>query len=182
MNRNAKIVVVTVLGIVALVVTSGWSVLAGAAWPPEPYQEYSPAGSWTDLAGGGGIVVISPPDAKTGTGSAIGILNNVDPTFGGLIPEATSVSPWFYTYVRTGPNTYHVRGLMYVKKDGRSASTILNTWVFGATSTHVAPDLADYTGTVSLYRAAADKNGDDQPDLTEAPVEVYSITGRKKRI
>ena len=45
MNRNRKIVVVSALAIVALAVTTGWSVLAGAAvfhalyGQPTPWQE-----------------------------------------------------------------------------------------------------------------------------------------------
>ena len=183
MNRNRKIVVVIALGIVALAVTTGWSVLAGAAWPPEPYQEFSPAGSWTGLSGGGSVAALTPPDPKTGTGSGIEVLNEADPTSGGLIPEATSVSPWFYTYVKTAPNTYRVKGILYAKKDGKPKPTILSIQVFEATATQTAPDLMDYTGTVSVYSPAADKDGDDQPDAGEAPVSVWSsVTGTKKRL
>jgi hypothetical protein len=183
MNSNRKIVVVATLGIVALGVTTGWSVLAGAAWPPEPYQEFSPAGSWTDLSSGGSVAALTPPDPRTGTGSGIEVLNEADPTSGGLIPEATSQSPWFYTYVRTGPNTYRIKGIMYTKEDSKPKPTILSIHVFEATATQTAPDLMDYTGAVSVYSPAADKDGDDVPDADEAPIRVWSsVTGTKKRL
>jgi hypothetical protein len=58
MNRKRKIIVVSATGILALVLTTGWSVLAGDEWPPEPYQAYSSAGAWTcasDLEAPNGI-------------------------------------------------------------------------------------------------------------------------------
>ena len=47
MNRKRKIVVVSAIAIVALGLSTGWSVLAGDGWPPEPYQVYWMAGQWT---------------------------------------------------------------------------------------------------------------------------------------
>jgi hypothetical protein len=45
MNRKRNILVASALGLVALAAATGWSVLAGADWPPASYQEHSPAGS-----------------------------------------------------------------------------------------------------------------------------------------
>jgi hypothetical protein len=181
MNRNGKIVLVAALGILALMVTTGWSVLAGAA-TPEPSQEFSPAGSWTDRAGGGNVMTVSPPDPRTGTGSVIEVVNAADPTGGGMYPEATSFSPFFYTYVRTAPNTYHFKGIIYVKKDGKPAPTILSIEVFEGTATQTAPDLFDYQGILSRYVPTADKDGDDQPDADAVPFNTWLVKGTKKRI
>jgi len=116
MNRNRKIVVGVALGIVALAVTAGWSVLAGAAWPPEPYQEFSPAGAWSYSDGSGDVVILtlSPVDRNTGTGSGTTTPVTMDPTLGGAMPQATSLSHGFGTVVKTAPNAYRTRGINYV--------------------------------------------------------------------
>jgi len=104
MNRNRKIVVAAVLGIVALTVT-GWSMLAGDTWPPEAYQEFSPAGAWSYSDGSGAVVILtlSPVDLNTGTGSGLTTPVTMDPTLGGAMPEATSLSHGFGTVVKIGP-------------------------------------------------------------------------------
>ena len=87
MNRQRRIVVVSAIGILALVLTTGWNVLAGAGWPPEPYKEYSIAGLWAVLDGKTSMVTISPEDPKSGTGFASAMHLCTDPTHGGSLPD-----------------------------------------------------------------------------------------------
>jgi len=185
MNRNRKIVVVSALGIVALGLTAGWSVLAGAAWPPEPYQAYSPAGAWTKIDGSGDICIytISPEDPLSGTTSGTVVEVTMDPTLGGALPEATSLSPGFFTGIRTGSDTFQVKEVCYVKKDGKPKPTILSLLVLDTAMTFTAPDTMDYEGTVSIYSPAADKDADGLPDADAKPLMVVPVAkGHLKRL
>jgi hypothetical protein len=184
MNGKRRMIVVSAIGMLALLVTTGWSVLAGDTWPPQAYQAYSPAGAWIDLDGSGdiSIVTLSPEDPRTGTGCGIVTEIDMDPTFGGMIPEATSWSPGFLTYVVTGPDTARVKGVYYVKKDEKPKPTILNLLVIEMTPTMTAPDTMDYQATISVYDLAADKDGDGLPDADEPPLMSLPLAGHMKRI
>lgn len=183
MNRKRKIVVVSAIAIVALGVT-GWSVLAGAAWPPTPYQACSGAGSWTKIDGSGDITLITLNAEDPATGMASGMATEItmDPTLGGMLPEATSLSPWFCTCVKTGPNASAVKQLCYVKKDGKPKPTILSILIVEQTATMTAPDAMSYEGTLSIFSAAADKDGDGLPDTGEQPLVSLPLKGHMKRI
>jgi hypothetical protein len=185
MNRKRKIVIVTAIGIVALGVTTGWSVLAGAAWPPQPYQASSPAGSWTKIDGSGNICIwtISPEDPVSGTTSGMVVEVTMDPTLGGAMPEATSLSPGFFTALRTGPTTFGVREVCYVKKDGIPKPTILSILVLEYVLTFTAVDAMDYDSTISIYSPGADKDADGLPDADAKPLMVVpGVKGHLKRI
>jgi len=185
MNSKRKIVIVAALGIVALIVTTGWSVLAGAAWPPQAYQAYSPAGSWTKMDGSGNICIwtIGPDDPVSGTASGMVVEVNMDPTLGGAMPEATSLSPGFFTAIRTGPNSFGVREVCYVKKDGKPKPAILGILVLEYVLTFTAADAMDYDSTIFIYSSAADKDTDGLPDADAKPlIVVPGIKGHLKRI
>lgn len=186
MNRNGKIVVAAVLGIMALAVTAGWSVLAGETWPPEPYQEFSPAGAWSYSDGSGDVVILtlSPVDLKSGTGSGLTTPVTMDPTLGGAMPEATSLSHGFGTVVKIGPNTYRTRGINYAIKDGKPKPTVLGMMVWEGTATLTAPDAVDLSwDTYLIYSAAADRDHDGLPDADEQPlVSLPPFQAKMKRI
>ena len=137
MNSKKKLVVAAVLGLVGLGLTTGWSVLADDTWPPERYQVFSPAGAYTFGDGMGGLatVLISPPDLMTGEGFGLVTWIVTDPTFGGLFPEATSVSQGFMSYVETAPDASRIKGGNYVLKDTKPKATILGIAISEGTST-----------------------------------------------
>ena len=185
MNRDKRLIVVPALGILVLVTTAGWNILAGDDEPPEPY--YSPEGAWieTDIfgvAGATAVVTCSPVDPRTGIASAMRTDINVDPTCGGQIPEATSWSPWFYTCVRIGPDSGRIKGIGYVKKDQKPQPKILAIMIVEFTSTITAPDAMDYHGTWSFYSPAADKDADGLPDAGESPFVSLPIQCHLKRL
>jgi len=187
MNRKRNITILSAIGILALVLTTGWSVLAGAAWPPEPYQVFSMAGAWTETSdldepGNITIITISPEDPWTGTGFVVATEISMDPTFGGQIPDATSQTPWFGTYVRTGLNTSQAKVVSYVRKDGKPKPIILGILVIEHTTTMTAPDAEEAVGTFSLYSPASDKDADGLPDAGEQPLMSLPITQHMKRI
>jgi hypothetical protein len=187
MNRKRKIVVVLAIGIVALMLATGWNVFAGDGWPPEPHQVYSAAGAWIetsdlDQPGDITIVTISPEDPRTGTGFVVATDINSDPTLGGAIPDATSWTPGFGTYVYTGPNTDRCKAVFYVRKDDKPKPVILAIGVLENTSTQTSADTIESVGTLSLYSPASDKDVDGIPDADEQPFMALPITQHMKRI
>ena len=175
MNRNKKIVVVSAFGLVAVLLTTGWGVLAGADWPPEPYQEYSRAGTWTLANPDHPLFVFSPRDAA-GVSSVIVIGVTLDPTFGGAFPEATDTALACGTAIRTGPNTDHVKTVRHAIKAATPRPTIQGLVVVEYTTTVTAPDEMEFQDpTASLYTAAADKDGDGLPDPDALPIMVVPL-------
>ncbi len=183
MNQNKKIVVVLAFGLVALMLTAGWDVLGAPDWPPESYQEYSPAGSWT-IANLDHLILTISPKNPAGVSSVIGMAVTPDPTFGGAFPEATDTALAFGTAIRTGPNTDHFKIVRHVIKAGTPRPTIQGIVVVDETATLTAPDEMEFHDvTVSLYSAAADKDGDGLPDADEQPFKVLPLpVGYAKRI
>jgi hypothetical protein len=181
MNRKRKIVVVSVFGLVALMLTTGWGVLSGADWPPPSYQEYSPAGSWIVALPNRPVLTISPRD-PAGLSSAI--VTVTLPAQGDPFPEATSSTPGFFTVIKTGPNADHMKGIHYLMKDGTPSPTTVGILVVELQTTLIAPDEMEIQdGTFSFYSGAADKDGDGLPDAGEKPVSVMLLpTVHAKRI
>lgn len=184
MNSKKKLVVVAALGLVGLGLSTGWNVLADGLWPPERYEVLSPAGAWTFADGMGNIaaMVIGPPDLRTGDGFGLVTWVVTDPTFGGLFPEATSVSQGFVSNVETAPDAGRIRGVTYVLKDTKPKATILGIAVSEGTSTLTSTDAGHHEGTLSLYSPASDKDGDGLPDADEQPLVSFPVAGSMKRI
>lgn len=187
MNRRSKIVVLSAIGITTLVLTTGWSVLAGNPWPPEPYQVYALAGAWAEMsdldqAGAITIMLYSPDDPRSAMGSVLSTEINSDPTFGGMIPGATSQTPWFGTYQRTGPNSFQSKVVSYVKKDEKPTSVVLVVVVIEVAATMTSPNTLEAVGTAWSYSPDADKDGDGLPDVGEPPLNSFPIIQHARRI
>ena len=155
--------------------------------PPEPYQVYSAAGSWSETSdldhpGDITIITLSPEDPRTGTASVLVTEINQDPTFGGQIPNATSVTPWFGTYFTTGLNTGRSKVVRYVRKVEKPKPIILDIHVVETTITLTSPDTMEAVGTWLAYTPASDKDGDGLPDANEQPYYSSPITQFLKRI
>lgn len=176
MNRNRKLVLVSALVLMALAVTTGWGVLAGADWPPPSHQEYSPAGTWIVVGlPNRPILTVSPRDPAGVSSATVTIVIN-DPTQGGLFPEATSSTPGFFTAIKTGPNTDHMKGVHYLTKPGTPVPALVGMLVVDLQTTLTAPDEMEiHDVTFSFYSAAAEKDGDGLPDAGEEPLAVAPI-------
>jgi hypothetical protein len=187
MNGKRRTIVVSAFAASALLVATAWTVFAGDGWPPEPYRVYSAAGAWTetsdlDQPGDLTIVTISPEDPRTGTGFIVATNINIDPTLGGTIPDATSWTSAFGTYVYTGPNTDRCKAVCYVTKDEKPKPVILAIGVLENASTQTSPDTIESVGTLSLYSPASDKDADGLPDAGEQPLMALPFTQHMKRI
>jgi hypothetical protein len=171
MNRNRKIVVVSVLALVALAVTTGWSVLAGTAWPPQPYKASSLVGLWTSP--GYNILMTIGPEDESGAGVCEAIHLSMDPTAGGMIPGATTDTPMYFKYVRTGPDTWQLKGLVYFKDSAKPKPNVLAIVVFDDTTIRMTtPGEIELIMTRNLYLGSQDKDLDGVPDQGEKPVMV----------
>jgi hypothetical protein len=176
MNRNRKLVLVSALVLTALAVTTGWGVLAGADWPPPSYQEYSPAGSWIVVGLPNRPILTMSPRDPAGVASATVTIVIDDPTQGGLFPEATYATPGFFTAIKTGPNTDHMKGIHYLTKPGTPVPTLVAMLVVELQATLTAPDEMEiHDVTFSFYSAAAEKDGDGLPDVGEQPLLVAPV-------
>jgi len=186
MNRKRNIVFVSAISIVALMLTTGWGVLSGDVWPPDPMPVYSMAGTWfhtgdLEMPGEIDMVTISPEDPRTGKGFIVQTDVNPDFTVGGQMPEVTSWTPWFGTYVRTGSNTWQSKAVCYGKKDTMPKPTVLVIMILESTLTMTAPDAIESVDTVSVYdRAVRDKDGDGLPDEGQQPGVSLPATGHLK--
>jgi len=185
MNRKRNIVFVSAIGIVALMLTTGWSVLSANAWPPEPMPVYSLAGTWLqtvteDPPDAIDIVTISPEDPSSGKGFFVATDINPDVTAGGLWPEADSWTPWIGTYVRTGPGTWQFKLVCYVKKDTKPKATVLLIMVLEGTWTMSSPDVVGVAGTLSFYGIDQDSDGDGLPDEGQQANMSIPIIGDMK--
>jgi hypothetical protein len=199
MNRNRKIVAVSILAIAVLVVTAGWSVLAGAAWPPEPYQSCSLTGTWTVTSpqfgpGEFDIASYGPEDPKTGRVAGILQILGGDPTVSGLAPDGKWISPMYVTSVRTGPDTFQETSVFYLTNDARPRAAVTWILVVNVADKATDPDTLEWNGTYSVYSAVEhpghmlgdlpdqDKNNDGVPDEGQQPIVCMPINGVCHRI
>ena len=199
MSRKRKIVVASAISIAALVLTSGWSVLAGDGWSPEPWQVYSPTGAWivtcAQFAPGEiAASTIGPEDPRTGRYSWTVRHINGDPTLNGLCADADGVSEWFGTALRTGPAQSQATGIMYLTKKNQPRDIVTWIVVTNRVEKWVDADTFDYEATLSLYSAIEhpghlfgnlpdqDKNNDGWPDEGQQPILCMPISGTCHRI
>jgi hypothetical protein len=181
MNRKRNIVIVSALGIVALMLIAGWDVLADAAWPPEPMAVYSLAGAWIqtidqDPPDAIDTVTISPEDPISGKGFCIA----TDVNFDFSDPEVDNFTPWFGSYIRTGPNTWQNRWVAYARKDTKPKSTVTLILILEGTWTMISPDRVELAATALIYGPEQDSDGDGLPDEGQQPKVMMPITGYMK--
>jgi hypothetical protein len=128
------------------------------------------------------VLTCSPEDPSTGRLVVTSRLINQDPTFDGLAPGATSVTPFTGTAVRTGPNSWQGKDIAYVLKDAKPNPVVLMILVVDDSCTITASDELERSGTFSCYLPTQDKDGDGLPDPGEKPVFSVPTAGHSKRL
>ena len=176
MNRNRKVVIVA-LGVVALAVATGWSIMASSAdWPPTPYQIQSMTGTWggmgdpaADVQNSRVIWTMGAEDPVSGKGTWSMTYIVKDWTQGGQM-AADYWTPGLGTYVRTGPNTWNAKLVGYAMKNTQPKPTLVAIMVREDTMTLTAPDALDDTYTLSFWMPDQDLNRNGLPDDGVPPV------------
>jgi hypothetical protein len=177
MNRNRKIIIVAALGIVAVAVTTGWSIMASSAdWPPAPYQIQSMTGTWAgigdpaaDVQSARVIWTMGAEDPVSGKGTWSMTFIVKEWTQGGQIP-ADYWTPALGTYARTGPNTWTGKTIGYHMKNTQPKPTLVGFTVRTDLFTMTAPDALEDTYTLEMYSPDQDLNRNGLPDDGVPPV------------
>lgn len=178
MNRTKNIVIVSTLGIVVLMLTTGWSVLADTVWPPESMTVYSLAGAWMqtldqDPPDAIDTVTISPEDTRTGKGFCVQRDVNLEASD----PEVDSFTPSVGSYIRTGPNTWQTKWVSYARMDTKPKPTVKYILILEGTWTMTSQDKVELTATGLVYSPEQDNDGDGLPDEGQLPLMETPITG-----
>jgi hypothetical protein len=199
MNRNKRILAVSAAAVVAVALTTGWTVFAGDGWPPQPMEVYSPEGAWSVTSpqyppGQVSVAIISPEDPRTGRYSFVGGPVNLDPTSNGMFPDAEAYSQWSGSGIRTAPDESQVTGILYFTKRNQPSDIVTWIWVENETDKWIDADTISCKGTISIYSAIEhpghmlgdlpdqDLNNDGLPDEGQKPVFCVPFTGLLRRI
>jgi hypothetical protein len=207
MNRKKRILVLSAAAVMAVALTTGWTVpfaalrasFAGDGWPPQQMEVYSTAGAWSITSpqwpsGVVGTLVLSPEDPRTGRYSWVGGPVNMDPTLNGLFPDAEAMSQWSGTGVRTASDECQVTGILYATKKNQPCDIVTWIWVSSETNKWIDADTLSCEGTCSYYSAVEhpghmlgdlpdqDLNDDGLPDEGQEPVFCVPYTGLLRRI
>ena len=112
----------------------------------------------------------------------VSTMANPDLSMHDVFPDATSCKPWMGNYVRTGPNTWQFKNVMYVLKDVQPQPVVLSIVVSEGTITMTAPDTTELVETLSLYLPSQDKDLDGLPDAGEQPLTSVPATAQQKAL
>jgi len=199
MNRQMRILAVSAATIVAVALTTSWTVLAGNGWPPQPMEVYSPAGAWSVTSpqyppGQVSVAIISPEDPRTGRFSFVGGPVNMDPTANGMFPDAEACSQWAGSGIRTAPDESQLTGILYFTKKNQPRDIVTWIWVENETDKWIDADTISCEGSISVYSAIEhpghmlgdlpdqDLNDDGLPDEGQEPVFCIPFTALLHRI
>jgi hypothetical protein len=94
----------------------------------------------------------------------------MDRTVAGMVPGAITDTGVYLKYVRTGPDTWQLKGLIYFKDDAKPKPNILMIGAVDVTGTMTAPGEIDWAMTQSGYLGSQDKDLDGLPDVGEKPI------------
>ncbi len=173
-KRNVKIVAVFGLT-VALLITTGWSVLANIETTPV----FVPSGPYIYASGQRYAEIIVPNDPAGNTTTIIGPYLVVDPTIGGMFPECDNRLEAVGRGVRTGPYTWHNSYIQYGSK-GQEIQFIL---LFSADETFSEDgETMDMYWTAEIYLPEQDADNDGFPDAGEVPFFAGKGSHTLKRV
>lgn len=175
---KVKTTVIIVMGtiLVAALLTSGGSYNVGNNEQNETWAPCNPSGAyfWTvpEWNTSGVEIVIANDPACTRT-THITKYYYLDPTLGGMFPEATSYSDAVGMGVRTGHNTWDITVMRYGANGPKKVYIVVMSGV--ETYTDDA-SVQEATFTAAIYLAEQDKDGDGWPDEDESPQMCLPLT------
>jgi hypothetical protein len=173
-KRNVKLVAIFAFTAV-LLITTGWSVMAGVESEPV----FVPSGSYIYASGQRFAEIIIPNDPAGNTTTHIGPYLVVDPTLGGLFPESDNRFEAVGRGIRTGPYTWHTSAIQYGSK-GKEIQYIL---LFSTEETFSKDgETMDMYWTAECYLAEQDADNDGFPDEGEVPLAARDGTHTLKRV
>jgi hypothetical protein len=176
LKRKRNIKLVAVFGLTAvLLITTGWSVMASVDSEPV----FVPCGPYIYASGQRYAEIIVPNDPAGNTITIIGPYLVVDPTIGGMFPEADNRLEAVGWGVRTGPYTWHNSYIQYGSK-GQEFQFIL---LFSADVTFSEDgETMDMYYTAEIFLPEQDADNDGFPDEGEVPFFAGSGGHTLKRV
>lgn len=176
LKRKRNIKLIAVIGFTAvLLITTGWSVMASVESEPV----FVPSGPYMYASGQRYAEIIIPNDPAGNTTTHIGPYLVVDPTLGGMFPEANNRLECVGRGVRTGPYTWHVSHIQYGSK-GQEFQFIL---LFSGTQTFSEDgETMEMYYTAEIFLPEQDADNDGFPDEGEVPFYAGSGGHTLKRV
>lgn len=200
MKTRRNTLTVVLIGLVVLLSTTVWNVLAGNGVTSS--DEYEKSIHWgQDLAWSAeGVWVISAPTpvgpilmlhnnhAQDLTGTRFGgtmLHVNDNPTNFGMFPDVEDGTGWVTQTIRTGPDTFVTTMLMYGTKNRENLPQELATIGIATAEWQVTgPDTKKGQSTFAVYLASQDADGNGFPDEGQEPVActAFEFTGHRLRV
>jgi hypothetical protein len=168
MKARTTLVMLAVLPIAALLTAGAGLTVAnnagGEAWAP-----CNPAGAyfWTVPDWNtSGVEIVIPNDSTCTSTTHITKYYHLDPTLGGMFPEATGYSDAVGMGRRTGVNTWDVTVMRYGSNGAKKVYIVVMS---GEEAYTDDGSVQEATFTAAIFLAEQDKDGDGWPDDDEAP-------------
>ena len=182
MKAKTTIIVVTVITLMAALLTVGGNFTAANNDQNEAWAPCNPGGAyfWTVPEWNtSGVEIVIPNDPTCTRTTHITKYFHLDPTLGGMFPEATNYSDAVGMGVRTGPNTWDMTVMRY----GSNGAKKIYIVVMSGTETYTDDaDVQEATFTTAIFLAEQDKDGDGWPDEDEAPQMCIPFELTSKRM
>ena len=182
MKAKITIIIVMIVTLMAALLIAGGNSTTENKDQNEAWAPCNPAGAyfWTVPDWGtSGVEIVIPNDPACTRTTHITKYFHLDPTLGGMFPEATSYSDAVGMGVRIGPNTWDMTVMRY----GSNGAKKIYIVVMSGTETYTNDaDVQEAIFTSAIFLAEQDKDGDGWPDEDEAPQMCMPFELTSKRM
>ena len=158
-------------------------ILTQAAWSGLQNQPLKLEGSWVAMDQiGEWMYSFSPSDPGGREAAFQGTIHVVDPTLGGLIPDAQYVTGFIGHAVVTGPEEAVFTTLQYVMKQAGPVPEKVAIIIGSGTAKQIAPNRVEANHRLALYLPSQDADGDGLPDMGQEPLICVPHTSMDTRL
>jgi len=182
MKAKTIIVVVAIITLMVALLTSGGNFMAANNEQNEVWAPCNPSGAyfWTVPDWNtSGVEIVIPNDPMCTRTTHITKYYHLDPTLGGMFPEATDYSDAVGMGVRTGPNSWEMTVMRY----GSNGAQKMYIVVMSGMETYTDDaSVQEATFTSAIFLANQDKDGDGWPDEDETPQMCIPFQLTSKRM